>query len=98
MLYLIYNDYDWRDYMKDNILLFVIGVLLGAIITTGAFFTYTVATNSSKCDNQTMQMGGGQPPEMPNGQQNQNGQPPELPSGQQGQQNPNDQASNNSAA
>ena len=48
--------------MKDNILLFVIGVLLGAVISTGAFYMYTVASNASKCDNQTMQMDRGERP------------------------------------
>ena len=72
--------------MKDNILLFVIGVLLGAVISTGAFYMYTVASNTSKCDNQTMQLDRGERPEMPNGGNNQNGQPPELPNGAQPQQ------------
>ena len=62
--------------MKDKILLFIIGVLVGAVISTGAFYIYTVAANSN-CDNPNTQMNGGQPPEMPSGQ---NGQPPEMPS------------------
>ena len=32
--------------MKDKILLFVIGVLVGAVISTGAFFVYTKATTT----------------------------------------------------
>lgn len=60
-------------YMKDKIVLFVIGVLVGAIIATGSFYVYTVA--SSNCNGNQMN-NPGQPPEMPNGQ---NGQPPELP-------------------
>lgn len=73
--------------MKEKILLFVVGVLVGSIIASGSFFVYTVANNSSKCDNQMQMPGGnppggqnGQPPEMQNGQNNQNGQPPEKPS------------------
>ncbi len=62
--------------MKDKIVLFIIGVLVGAVIATGAFYIYTI-TNSNDCNNQTMQMNGGTPPEMPSGQ---NGQPPEIPS------------------
>ena len=62
--------------MKDKIILFVIGVLVGAIIATGAFYVYT--TSNDSC-NQNMQMNGGTPPEMPN---NSNGQPPERPDGQ----------------
>ena len=55
--------------MKDKILLFIIGVLVGAIIATGAFYAYTKATTT--CDNQ---MHGGNPPDMQN---RQFGQPPE---------------------
>ena len=63
--------------MKDKIMLFVIGVLVGAILTTGVFYVYTT-TNSSNDFNQKTQMNGGTPPEMPSGQ---NGQPPEKPYG-----------------
>ncbi len=68
--------------MKDKIIMFIIGLLVGAVISTGAFYVYT--TTAKKCDsnNQNTQMNGGQPPEMPNGQ---NGQPPEKPSGENGQ-------------
>ena len=61
--------------MKDKILLFVIGVLVGAVIATGAFFVYS----KSSCNNNSgrdTQMRDGEPPEKPNGE---NGQPPELP-------------------
>lgn len=68
--------------MKDKILIFIIGVLLGSIISTGAIYIYTVANNSNNSNNQT-QMNGGQPPEMNNGQQNNGGQPPEMPSNTQ---------------
>ena len=68
--------------MKDKIILFVIGVLVGAIIATGAFYIYTSNTNSCDCSSNNTQMNGGQPPEMPNGQNGENGQPPEIPSGQ----------------
>ena len=61
--------------MKENIILFVIGVLVGAVISTGAFYIYTTTLNNNCSNNQT-QMSGGQPPEMPSGQ---NGQPPEMP-------------------
>ena len=60
--------------MKDKIIIFVIGILLGAVISTGAFYIYTITKGSNECDN--VQMNGGQPPEMPNGQ---NGEPPEKP-------------------
>lgn len=79
-LYRVLNN-EWRESMKDNILLFIIGVLVGAVIATGAFFAYTKA--NSTCNNG---MPGGNPPSMPNGQmpgpgmQNgQMGQPPARP-------------------
>ena len=64
--------------MKDKIMIFVIGLLVGAVLASGAFFIYT-KTNSTNCDTQTTQMNGGTPPEMPNGE---NGQPPEKPNGE----------------
>ena len=66
--------------MKDKILLFVIGVLLGAIIATGAFFVYSKSNCSNSTSNQNTSMPGGTPPSMPNGQSGENGQPPERPS------------------
>ena len=67
--------------MKDKIIMFVIGVLVGAIIATGAFYIYTTVTDSCNCSSDNSQMNGGQPPEMPSGQGNENGQPPEKPDG-----------------
>ncbi len=63
--------------MKDKILLFIIGVLVGAIISTGAFFVYTkLTTNNSNSQQTQMQMPGENMQGMPNGE---NGQPPERP-------------------
>ena len=59
--------------MKEKIIIFIIGLLLGAVISTGAFYVYT--TTANKCDNstnQTMQMPSGNPPEMPSGENNSN--------------------------
>lgn len=67
--------------MKEKIILFIIGVLVGAVISTGAFYVYTTTANSCNNSNQNTQMNGGQPPEMPSGQSGQNGQPPEMPNG-----------------
>ena len=67
--------------MKDKILLFIIGVLVGAVISTGAFYVYTTTNNSNSNNNSQMQMPGGNPPSMPNGQSGENGQPPEMPNG-----------------
>ena len=63
--------------MKDKIILFVIGVLVGAVISTGAFYIYTTTTKSCDCSSSNTQMNGGQPPEKPDGD---NSQPPEKPS------------------
>jgi hypothetical protein len=63
--------------MKDKILLFIIGVLVGAVISTGAFFVYTKLTINNSTSQQTqMQMPGGNMQGMPSGE---NGQPPERP-------------------
>ena len=64
--------------MKDKIILFVIGVLLGAIISTGAFYVYSTTNNKNSCSMNNMQMNGGTPPEMPSG--GNGGTPPEKPS------------------
>lgn len=58
-----------KDTSKEKIILFVIGVLVGAAISTGAFFVYakTLGTSSNTSDSSSQQMpgGGGTPPEMP---------------------------------
>ncbi|MDO4730158.1 MAG: hypothetical protein Q4A96_03100 [Candidatus Saccharibacteria bacterium] len=72
-----------KDGSKGKILLFIIGVLVGAIISTAAFFVYakTLGTNNSSNNSSSQQMqGGGTPPEMPSGENNQGGTPPEMPS------------------
>lgn len=63
--------------MKDKIIMFIIGLLVGAVISTGIFYIYTTTKGKCDCSTQNNQMNGGQPPEMPSGQ---NGQPPEKPS------------------
>ena len=63
--------------MKDKLIIFIIGVLVGAVISTGAFYIYS--TTNCKCNNDNTQINGGQPPEMPDGQNSENGQPPEIP-------------------
>ena len=71
--------------MKDKIILFVIGALVGAVISTGAFYIYTTTTKSCDCSSSNTQMNGGQPPEMPSGQNSENGQLPEKPDGDNSQ-------------
>jgi flagellar basal body-associated protein FliL len=75
-----------KDVAKEKIILFVIGVLIGAVISTAAFFVYTktLGTSSNTSGSSSQQMpGGGTPPEMPSGGNGSNGQggtPPEKPS------------------
>ena len=71
------NQNNNKDIAKEKIILFVIGVLVGAVISTGAFFAYIklAGIGSDNSNNQSMQMPGGTPPEMPSGE----GQPPEMP-------------------
>ena len=75
-----------KDAQKEKIILFVIGVLIGAVISTAAFFVYakTLGTSSNVSGSSSQQMpGGGTPPEMPsgeNGSNSQGGTPPEKPS------------------
>ncbi len=73
--------------MKDKILTFIIGVLVGAIITTSGFLVYEkLNTNKSDMPNgerpQMMEKQNGEtPPEKPDGDQGQmGGTPPEMPS------------------
>ena len=64
--------------MKEKILLFIIGILVGAVIATGVFYVYTTS-NSCDCGSNNTMISGGNPPDMPSGQ---NGGPPEMPSGE----------------
>ena len=84
--------------MKDKIILFVIGLLVGAVIATGAFYVYTTATNSCNSSNQNTKMISGQPPEMPSGRQGERREPPEKPNGEneQSSEKPNNNTQSNS--
>lgn len=69
--------------MKGKIIAFFIGLFLGAIISTGSIYAYTIANSNNTSTNntntqQTMPSGGpgenggqqgGTPPSMPNGNQ-----------------------------
>ena len=96
-----------KDIFKEKILVFIIGLLLGAVIATGAFVVCTKTCHSNGHRQEVMQLPGGnnnqnnqnnQPPSMPNGnnnnQNNQNNQPPEMPSDNNSQPD-NTQANNN---
>ena len=68
---------------RDKILLFVIGVLVGAVISTAAFFIYVkvLGVSANNSTGQPGQMQGGTPPEMPSGgnSQGSQGTPPDMP-------------------
>ncbi len=68
--------------MKDKIIIFIIGLLVGAVISAGAFYIYTITAGKCDCNSQNTMTNNGQPPQMPDGQ---NGQPPEKPDGDSGQ-------------
>ena len=69
--------------MKDKIMIFVIGLLVGAIIATGACIIYN-KTTANKCSNNAVEkqnINGNQRPEMGGERPGlENGQPPEMPS------------------
>lgn len=75
--------------MKDKIIIFIVGLLFGAVISTGSIYFYTLANTNSNNNNQ-MQMGG-TPPTEQQGQngQGQQGQPPEMPNQNNTQSNTN---------
>ena len=77
-----------KDDTKMRIFSFIIGVLVGAIISTSAFIISVNVLGANKSSNgQSSQMqGGGTPPEMPSGE---NGQPPAKP-GESNNQNSNE--------
>ncbi len=83
------------DSMKEKIFLVIIGVLVGAVLATGVFFTYTLISNSGKCRDHQIGMNGGGPPGMQNGNNNGNNnnsnQPPSMPNGDNNQSNGNGQ-------
>ena len=80
-IYIMENDKNNKEnIVRDKIILFVIGVLVGAVISTAAFFVYTktLVTNGNINNNSSHQMPSGTPPEMPSNDQN-GGTPPEMP-------------------
>ena len=71
-----------NDTKKDNkIIIFIIGVLIGAVISTASFLisVNVLGTNNSN-SGQASQMQGGTPPDMPSGgSDSQDNQPPAMP-------------------
>lgn len=84
--------------MKNKVLTFIIGVLVGAIITTVGFLIYNKAVKNNSEQPEMMQMNEngqmvqpsngdmGEPPEMPNS--NNGEEPPEKPSNDNGEEPP----------
>ncbi len=72
--------------MKDKIIFLIIGILIGAIITTGGFLIYNKSLSNNVAQPEMMQMNGnGQigPPSNDN-----MGEPPAKPDGENGEEPP----------
>lgn len=84
--------------MKEKIIIFAVGLLVGSVITSGAFFVYTKAT---VCRNnnqpQTMQMPGRGRRNMPNDQNGQGVQTPNNGTSQNGDNAQNNNSQNSSS-
>ena len=65
--------------MKEKIIIFIGGLLLGSLISTGSIYFYTVANKDSNSNNQIENRGN-----MPNMQ---NGERPEMPDKDMNQKN-----------
>ena len=59
--------------MENKFIVFIIGTLIGAIISTGAFYIYNSTNNKCQCAGPNSLINSKTPPNMPNGQ------PPEMP-------------------
>ena len=68
-----------KDNAREKVLLFAIGVLVGAVISAVSFFVCVKALGVNN-NSSSQQMPGGTPPEMPSGENGQGGTPPEKPS------------------
>ena len=75
------NEIRQQDGGNQKIILFAIGVLVGAVIATSAFLICVKTIGSNDSSGSSMQMPSGTPPEMPSGSSSsgQNGQPPAMP-------------------
>lgn len=62
--------------MKNKALIFIIGLLVGAILTTGGFFIYE---NSKSAEKQNITNSRDERPQMPDGEDFKGGTPPEKP-------------------
>ena len=62
--------------MKNRILTFIIGILVGAILTTAGFLIYSKTINKNMNPNERMPMNQNGQMQMPNGEM---GEPPAKP-------------------
>ena len=67
--------------MKDKILVFAIGLLLGAVLTSAGFLIYEKNNSSSTQNSEQTQMMGRPEGGMPNGERPDGQIPPEKPDG-----------------
>lgn len=65
--------------MKQKVIIFMVGLLVGAIISTGAIFFYTLAEGNSQTNVPQMDAGQMGPNGQTGGQMNGGGTPPEKP-------------------
>ena len=65
--------------MKDKILIFIIGLLVGAVITASGFLIYEKTNNTNQMPSgegmQMMEKPDGEPPEKPSGTENDSNRP-----------------------
>ena len=82
--------------MKDKIMFLIIGILIGAIITTGGFLIYNKSLSNNVAQPEMMQMNGNEQSGPPSNDKM--GEPPAKPDGENGEEppaRPEDSNSNN---
>ena len=72
--------------MKDKIIFLIIGILIGAIITTGGFLIYNKSLSNNVSQPEMMPMNGNDQMQPPSN--NNMGEPPAKPDGENGEEPP----------
>lgn len=70
--------------MKEKIMYLIIGVLIGAIVTTSGFLIYNKTTKNTKINERNMS-NMGEPPSMDNSDNSNMSEPPSKPDGSKSQ-------------
>lgn len=70
--------------MKEKIIYLIIGVLIGAIVTTSGFLIYNKTTKNTKINERNMS-NMGEPPSMDNSDNSNMSEPPSKPDGSKSQ-------------